>query len=56
MLVTEENIDELYASVNRLREFVAGLAIEIVSTFPLCVEEYCEKLTYYRVESKEEVL
>jgi hypothetical protein len=38
--------------VDRLREFVGGLIEDAVSSVPVCVEEYCDKMNEYRVKNK----
>ncbi len=54
--MSEERIEELRGSVDRLREFVGGLGQDRVGTVPICVEEYCDKMSEYRVERGQEVI
>jgi hypothetical protein len=54
--MSEGEGEVLRGSVDRLREFVGGLGEDRVGTVPVCVEEYCDKMSEYRVKCGSEVI
>lgn len=52
----DPKIEELQGSLERLREFVEGLAGGSVTSVPACVADYCDKMEEYRVRDADSVL
>lgn len=55
-MISEQKIDDLYASLQRLREFVETIPESQVGTVPTCVEEYYDKSKEYALQKREEVV
>lgn len=43
-LASQQKIDDLHDSLERLKEFVEKLTEEEVGLVPTCVEDYCDRM------------
>lgn len=48
-LSSEQKVEELRRSVDRLKHFASSLPLESIRTLPPCVEEYCDRISDYRL-------